>query len=327
MKVSICKSDIIMCFILLLTSLVHPVLAAISTTGNVEPANPATWGATTVGLIGKTADGTMEINGNSDVSNLYGHIGYGAGITGEVVVDGAGSTWTNGSGLFLGNNGDGTLEIRNGGVVKAGNVYMGYVAGSSGEALVDGDGSGLTNAFYFHVGANGGAEVDVINGGLVSSVHGYIGFNAGSTGEVTVNGVGSKWANSGNLVAGYNGDGTLEILNGGLVSIAGILAIDFDGDGDGFIDMATGGMLALSGVADDSLGDFLGLISGTDAIRYWNGSAWDDITNATEGVDYWLDYHTTGDLPGYTMLTVGVVPEPATILLLFAGLPLIRRKK
>jgi hypothetical protein len=70
--------------------------------------------------------------------------------------------------------------------------------------------------------------------------------------------------------------------------------------------MATDGMLALYGDADDSLFDFLDLIGGTDAIRYWDDSilSWADITGATYGDDYTLGYLTEGDLTGYTMLTV-----------------------
>jgi len=75
--------------------------------------------------------------------------------------------------------------------------------------------------------------------------------------------------------------------------------------------MATGGMLALRGEADESLAQFMGLIEGTDAIRYWNESTagWADITGATLAKDYTLGYLTEGELAGYTILTMS---EPAT---------------
>ncbi len=44
---------------------------------------------------------------------------------------------------------------------------------------------------------------------------------------------------------------------------------------------------------------------GSDAINYWDGTTWSDITNATLGLDYTLDYHNTGFLAGHTLLTVG----------------------
>ena len=88
-------------------------------------------------------------------------------------------------------------------------------------------------------------------------------------------------------------------------------------------------MLALLGDADDSLADFLNLISGTDAIRYWDDSisGWADITGATYGVDYTLTHLTTGDLTDYTMLTVTAVPEPATLALLGLGGLMVRHCK
>jgi hypothetical protein len=74
--------------------------------------------------------------------------------------------------------------------------------------------------------------------------------------------------------------------------------------------MSTGGALALFGDADDSLAAFLGLINGTDAIRYWDESiaGWADITGATYGDDYRLSYLDEGELAGYTILTVGFIP-------------------
>jgi len=93
--------------------------------------------------------------------------------------------------------------------------------------------------------------------------------------------------------------------------------------------MATGGMLALFGNADDSLAAFLGLMYGTFDIRYWDDSlaGWADITGATRGEDYTLTYHAAGDLAGYTVLTVTTVPEPATLILMAAGFPLLLQRK
>ena len=110
------------------------------------------------------------------------------------------------------------------------------------------------------------------------------------------------------------------------------LTITESGDDDDFINMASVGMLALLGDADHSLTSFLGLVEGTDAIRYWDDSiaAWDWITNATRGEDYTLRYFGSGDLAGYTVLKVGVAPEPSTIGLILAGLAtllLLRRKR
>ncbi len=110
------------------------------------------------------------------------------------------------------------------------------------------------------------------------------------------------------------------------MSVAGALTIDYNGGDDSFVNMATGGKLALFGDADGSLAQFMVLIEGAGAIRYWDSSIadWADITGATLGIDYTLEYLTDGDLAGYTMLTV---PEPATLLLLGLGGLMLRRKK
>ena len=101
---------------------------------------------------------------------------------------------------------------------------------------------------------------------------------------------------------------------------------DYDDIGDSYVNMNTNGMLAIWGDADDSITDFLNLVSGADAIRYWDGLAWAHITNAVAGQDYSLAYYDTGDLAGHTVLTV--VPEPATMsLLALGGLTVLGRKR
>ncbi len=223
---------------------------------------------------GFSGSGSMSISNGVDAVSLLGFIGYEAGSTGAVTVDGLGSTWTTGWG------------------------------DAPGPWPVWDDGS-------FFIGRLGDATLDITDGGVVSSVESYIGRHPGSTGAVTVDGAGSTWTTTGygwggSLHVGNEGAGLLSITNGGLVSVEGDLAIDFDGGGDSFINMSTGGMLALLGQADSSLASFLSLIDGTDAIRYWDHSAngWADIAGATYAEDYTLDYLTTGDLTGYTMLTV-----------------------
>ena len=279
-----------------------------------------------VGIYGQ---GTLNITNGGAVSNHTGRIGYLSGSTGEVMVDGSGSTWTN-SRIYVGykNYGQqGMLNITNGGSVVSNSCSIGGYSGSRGVVTVDGSGSTLTCS-GIGVGSSGRGTLNITNGGgAVSNDRGYIGNNSGSTGMVTVDGIGSTWTNSGVLYVGRDGRGTLNITGGGLVSVAGTLTIDYDEDGDGFINMASGGMLALYGDADDSLADFMEMINGTDAIRYWDDSIldWADITGAIYGQDYTLSYLTEGDLTGYTMLTV---PEPAALsLLVIGGLAMLRRRK
>ncbi len=462
MKKAIRHIGLIAVIIFLLTIFTQPVLAAIVWSGDIDPANPATWTSTTDGYIGKTLDGTLDINDGDAVTDSRGYIGSNPGATGTVTVDGIGSMWTNSGFVYVGNYGDGTLNITDGGTVSntiafvayrpdsisdvtvdgstwtnTGGIYIGrdgngtldvkaggtassngessigYSLGATGSVTVDGIDSGWTNTSSLNIGYYGNGTLDVTGGGVVSSNdayvgryadsisdvtidgigsmlningrngtlsigllgegtmeisdggtvsnnYGYVGSNLDSTGKVTIDGPGSMWTNNKYLRVGYYGNGTLNITggskvisewdggigyelgstgavavdgpgstwanndalyvgrygsgrltitNGGLVSVDLALNIDTDGDGDGFIYIASGGQLAKKGNAGGTLTGFLGLLTGTDAIRYWNVSNWADITCATYGVDYSLTYLTEGELAGYTVLTV-FVPGP-----------------
>ncbi len=110
--------------------------------------------------------------------------------------------------------------------------------------------------------------------------------------------------------------------------------------------MSTGGMLALKCNAAGSLGSFLGLVEGTDAIRYWDESVrgWADITGATPGEEsadfnrngfvgiedfsILLAYFSSGVLPAApTAEFVEATPEPGTRILLAGGLPFLLRRR
>ena len=264
--------------------------------------------------VGYSGNGTLSITSGGAVSSSYSHIGNQSSSTGEVTVDGSGSIWTN-SDLEVGHYGNGTLNITSGGVIRSSYCHIGHLSGSTGEVTVDGSGSTWTNENFFYVGLYGNGTLNITNGGAVNNGNdAYIGCwsNWSSTGEVTVDGSGSTWTNSDDLYVGREDDGTLNITTDGLVSIAGTLTIDDDGDDDSFINMSTGGMLALFGNADANgnddilLTEFMNMIDGTDAIRYWDNSIsdWADITDATYCRDYTLSYLTEGDLAGYTLLTV-----------------------
>jgi T5SS/PEP-CTERM-associated repeat protein len=157
------------------------------------------------------------------------------------------------------------------------------------------------------VGFEGTGTLNVNAEGVVSSLYSPIGSRTGSSGIATVSGGGSKWT-TGILLVGRDGTGELDITSRGLVSVGATLTIDYDTNGDSFINMSTGGMLALFGEADSSLTAFMDLINGTGAIRYWDSGItdWAHITGAAYGDDYTLIYQTSGDLAGYTLLTVGM---------------------
>jgi len=297
----------------------HPSAVTVSGVGS-------TWVNSSWLTVGNSGVATLDIINGGTVNGTYTTIAR-SGSTGTVTVSGAGSSWTNSSWLTVGSSGDATLDIADGGVVNCTKATIGKEPGPTGAVTVSGAGSKWAILGDFQVARRGDATMDIARGGFVSNtLIGQIAYEPGSTGAVTVSGAGSTWANASDLYVGYYGVGTLNIANGGLVNVDGELTIDNNRDGDSFVTMATGGMLALYGKADDSLGDLLGLISGTDDIRYWDNSVsdWAPITGATLGEDYTLDYMTEGDLAGYTVLTV---PEPATMTLLaLGGLAILRRR-
>ena len=237
MKRTIYKFSLTTSIVLALTVLTQPSYAAISTTGDVNPANPATWTPSTSGYIGPTETGTMYITNGSDVIDHVGYISYSLGSTGTVTVNGSGSTWTNGSGLTVGMYGDGTLDIINGGATSIGNggSTIGSQSDSTGEVTVDGAGSTWTNSQGLTVGYLGNGKLDITNGGNVVSngdmfddddltavSYNSIGSASNSTGTVTVNGSGSYWKMGHKLNVGSSGSGTLNITDGGLVSVSGV---------------------------------------------------------------------------------------------------------
>ena len=168
---------------------------------------------------GHSGVGTMSISDGRVIESTDGYIGCKSGSTGEVTVEGAGSTWTNSRFLFVGNEGSGTMNITNSGAVS--NSYNGYIgrySGSTGEVTVNGiESTWMSNGLF--VGYYGNGTLNITGGGAVSS-SGFIGNYSSSTGEVTVDGAGSKWTN-GEIYVGYKGCGTMNITNGGAVSSSG----------------------------------------------------------------------------------------------------------
>ena len=90
--------------------------AGISATGDVVPADPATWTDSTEAYVGDTGVGSVTVDGGSDLLSHRAHLGYGIGSDGTVTVDGAGSTWANSFVVHVGYYGDGPLRLYDGGM-------------------------------------------------------------------------------------------------------------------------------------------------------------------------------------------------------------------
>lgn len=173
--------------------------------------------------------GTLSITGGATLATplfaafpQFSNIGYFG--SGAMTVDGAGSKWTNGDGLYVGLVGTGTLTISNGGKVSNTDASLGESNGANGTVTVTGAGSNWTNN-NLTVGNGGNGTLTISDGGSVNNVNAIVANQAGSVGQVTVDGAGSSWTNSGTLTVGNQGAGTLTISNGGTVKSTGDVTV------------------------------------------------------------------------------------------------------
>lgn len=268
--------------------------------------------------VGEEGSGTLLVEAGGRLLSGPGYIARMPGSSGDVRVSGVGASWTImvrstlTDPISVGRAGRGTLTIDSGGEVSSRASYIGENAGSNGVATITGTGSVWNCRYAMSVGVGGDGDLLIEAGGHVNSRSGSLGYFFSGDGTATVTGVGSQWNTDRGLDVGVEGSGVLEISNGGLVSVGTLLTIGRSVRGDRRIDLSTGGMLALRGRMDGSLDQFLGVINGSNAMRYWDESLadWAPLATATAGRDYTLDYLTAGDLAGYTLLTVGDVPAP-----------------
>jgi len=173
-------------------------------------------GALTIGLLG---NGTLEITDGGAVSNNYGYLGSNPDSTGEVNVDGPGSTWTNNKYLNVGYYGNGTLNVTGAGtVISEWDGNIGYESGSTGAVTIDGPGSTWTNNQALYVGCNGSGTLTISNGGLVS-VNLALNLDTNLNGDGFIN-----IASGGKLAKKGNANGTLA---GFLALVSGTDAIRY----------------------------------------------------------------------------------------------------
>ncbi|TCJ17138.1 autotransporter domain-containing protein [Parasulfuritortus cantonensis] len=178
----------------------------------------ASWsngGSFFVGLYGT---GTLTVDGGGTLENTnpsqHAYVGYGAGSSGTVNVDGVGSTWDNVADIYLGRDGSGTLNVSNGGQVTSAYGTLAQRTGSTGSATITGSGSGWSVASGLYVGSASNGELDILDGGAVSASWGYLGNQADSYGALTVSGPGSTWTDTNGLYVGFQGEGVLAVEDG-----------------------------------------------------------------------------------------------------------------
>ena len=103
-----------LCLFILSTSTAQ---AVITTTGDVDPADPSTWDLTVCAYVGKTSDGTLIVDGGSSLLSRFGFLGYELDATGLVTISGNDSSWEIDRQLLVGRSGTGQLNITDNAVV------------------------------------------------------------------------------------------------------------------------------------------------------------------------------------------------------------------
>ena len=295
------------------------VARQVNSTGTVNISGGGSVSVNGLAAVGIYGNGTLNITNGGALSCTGSGgaalVGWEAGASGTVNVDGTSSTCTTydasaaGGGEFnVGYlNGTGNLNITNGGAVSSGNGFVGRGAGSVGTAIVDSGGQWNTNGYDFNVGFYGGSgTLSITNGGTVTSGNGFIGDASGytdgpTTATATVDGHGSTWttytpsaAGGGEFNVGDSGGtGTLNITNGGAISSGN----GFVGRGAGSVGTATvdsGGQWNTNGY-DMNVG-FYGA-SGT--LNITNGGT---VTSGNGHIGWPCGY--TGSSPTTGMVTV-----------------------
>jgi fibronectin-binding autotransporter adhesin len=206
--------------------------AAITTTGNVTP-DPNTTDSYDDLYVGNTADGTMLVNGGSDVLSQWGYLGRYEDVTGSVTVTGSGSTWNNGTDLYVGREGSGVLEIYDRAQVSDQTGVLGSEPGSTGVATVSGVDSRWTNSNSLFVGKSGDGTLNIRDGGrvLVTS-RTWVG-TSGGQGIIRFDG---GRLHTGSLLAGTTQlEGTGTIFTRGLVSDVDLAFDDPDYGGEAIL--------------------------------------------------------------------------------------------
>ncbi len=224
---------------------------------NAGTAQVQTAGAQALSLYtGANGSGTLDISNGGTVSNLSSYVGFSAGSSGAVTVDGTGSSWTSLFSLDVGYAGSGTLALTNGGTVKVaaggGSVMLAGGAGSSGTLNIgNGGAAGILNAarvtggsgtatlnfnhtnsaYYFtNDGTSSGAAI-IISGSTTVNQNGsgttiltgnndYFGDTNINAGTLLVNGsiTSNTFVNSGGTLGGSGSLGNVTVNSGGTLS-------------------------------------------------------------------------------------------------------------
>ncbi|MCC8165178.1 MAG: autotransporter-associated beta strand repeat-containing protein [Planctomycetes bacterium] len=158
--------------------------------------------------IGNTGTGALRVdNGGSVVSDSM-YLGYEAGSSGLLTVDGTGSRLESSKGFYVGHDGTGNVNVSGGGEVSSGGLGIGVNSGASGAVTVNGASSNVVSTHDIQVGVFGSGLLAISDGGMASGNQVALGLHASSSGTVIV-GERSVLQSDYDILVGGNGRGLL----------------------------------------------------------------------------------------------------------------------
>jgi fibronectin-binding autotransporter adhesin len=182
-------------------------------------------------FVGVASGGNrLEVRNGAQVSSGFVTLGSASSAnSNQVLVTGAGSTWSNQVDLLVGEGGSANLlVVSNAGRLVNNNGFVGDF-GTRNAVLVTGPNSTWRSSADTRVGYNSSSNrLTISDGGTVLTEGiGSVGFSSGANSNTTtVTGAGSSWSNASAVFVGLNGaGGQLVVSNGATVSTTGIGSI------------------------------------------------------------------------------------------------------
>ncbi|MGF1632548.1 MAG: hypothetical protein ACFCVE_01755, partial [Phycisphaerae bacterium] len=188
--------------------------------------------------IGQDGAGRLLVTNQSAVRHIGTYIGVNAGSFGEVIVEGAGTTWGQlnvSNQLIVGNGGTGSYTLRNGATAVSSGFVVGREAGGVGTVNLTGQGTQYRGEIALELGGAGTGNLLVADGAYLQIANldaaGNIIFNSssnevrfgqlsGATGTGLVSGIGSAAGTQTRVFVGFEtevgvaGTGALTVNNG-----------------------------------------------------------------------------------------------------------------
>jgi T5SS/PEP-CTERM-associated repeat protein/autotransporter-associated beta strand protein len=242
--------------------------ATVTVTGAGTVLDNTLAGTTGLVRVGNNGAGTLNVTAGGVVNALNLYIGVSAGGTGDMVIDGAGST-VNSSFMFrVGNAGTGTLTVRNGGTLNAGTVSAQFalIVGNVGVGTLTVRDGGAVNTPILFIGYGGtggvpGTGTTTVTGagstltvGTPTALHAlYVGVTQAGNGTFNVQNGGLVTVNGDVHGAYFDGRGTINVTDAGsLLNVTGRLSLggDFsDAPGTATLNIGSGGTVTVAGRA------------------------------------------------------------------------------